>query len=255
MNNEIREVLKYELICQDSYTEATKDIIVVVHNQLEYVRQCIESVQRHTKLYNLWIWDNRSSQETREYLESLDNVNLIVKDRNYGFIEPNNEIAKLCQSEYIILLNSDTIVSSGWDEALIGYLQSNIHTKLIGYMGGVLDEKGLGLGAAYGNLIDYVMGWCMCLSKQTYETFGLFNEELQFAYFEDSDLSLRIKSSHSIYALHLRYVHHFGNITVRSLNAADYQDTFNNNQKIFASHWGKYLEVERVLAQKSNGLI
>lgn len=253
MNDEIREALKLELIYQSMAIDKPKDIIIVVHNQLQHVRQCIESVKQHTKLYQLWIWDNNSTDGTREYLKSLENINLFLHDTNIGFIEPNNIISQKCNSEYIILLNSDTIVRDGWDLSLLGYLQNNPNTKQVGYMGGLLDAEGYGCGIAYGENIDYVMGWCCCFELATCVP-TLFDSAFHFAYFEDADLSLRIKSKgYSVYGLHLRYVDHFGNITARSISESLLPILF-NNQKVFFSKWGKYLEKDRILTKISKAL-
>ena len=100
--------IKYELICESQAIDTNKDILIIVHNQLEYTRQCIESIQANTKNYNLYIWDNNSNKETREYLETLD-ATLCCSNKNTGFIFPNNALAKLTDSDYIILLNNDTV--------------------------------------------------------------------------------------------------------------------------------------------------
>lgn len=45
--------------------DASKDILIVVHNQLDYVKQCIQSIQEHTNNYHIYIWDNGSDDETK----------------------------------------------------------------------------------------------------------------------------------------------------------------------------------------------
>jgi GT2 family glycosyltransferase len=156
-------------------------------------------------------------------------------------------------SDYLILLNSDTIVSQGWDEAMIGLLQNRTDVGITGFQGGVLDEDSFGCGIAFGEEIDYVAGWCMCLHKTVRKKVGLFDNNLQFAYGEDSDLCLRIKENgYKLYALHLGYVKHFGGATIKQVKEKqDVTGTFKSNHLYLKNKWNNYLKHDRVLARKS----
>ncbi len=226
----------------ESPCDASKDILIVVHNQLDYVKQCIESVEANTKDYTLHVWDNGSNEETRDYLSSK-NIKLTVSAENLGFIIPNNRLFSESKSEYVILLNSDTIVSEGWDSAMIGYLKSHTDVGVVGYLGGILNKEGLGANAGYGKDIDYVMGWCMCFRRDTVEM--LFDEEnLKFAYCEDADFCLRLKEKGlSSYALHVPLVHHYGNKTANQVSKErDITRTFQDNHLYMQKRWAKILE-------------
>ena len=248
--------------------DASKDIIMVVRDQLEYTKQAIESIQEHTSNYKLWIWDNDSGPETKRYLDELLrkynnacqegdidwSVEVWNSDSNKGFNEPNNKIAEVTRGDYIIPVNSDVKVFKHWDTAMIAHLQKNNDTKQVGYVGGLLSDYGHGVESALGSEVDYIPGWCFCISRETYEEFGLFNKQLRFAYFEDSDLSLRIKEKgHKIYALYSSLVVHFQNKTisaVRKEGDIDVNATFEYNQNYFVRRWKDYLEKERILLSR-----
>lgn len=197
----------------------SKDILVVVRDQLPYVKNCLESVFRNTEDFTLHLWDNASGDETKTYLEEVagrPNVALHRSGENEGFIVPNNRMAEKCSSDWLILLNSDTEVLPHWSEVLVGTLRNNPEILETGFGGGVLDDscefsgKGQGFGA------DYIAGYSVCLGRRTAESTGLFDERnLKFAYCEDSDLSLRIRESGGeIYACHSEdMVRHYGNRT------------------------------------------
>lgn len=225
--------MKDELLCSAKYEKAEKDILIVVHNQLDYIKKCIESIKENTENYNIFIWDNASDQETREYLESISarppaNRKMLGKDgsimvlrseENIGFIEPNNRLFELGLSDYVILLNSDTEVKPDWDKAMIGWLQQNEDVGQTGYMGGILNDEFRGGKINFGSNIDYICGWAMCVRRDLLDGwldrlnspapnkkrffpskfdeepfFKLFDQKnLKFAYAEDADLSLRIK--------------------------------------------------------------
>ncbi|CAE7860192.1 KCND2 [Symbiodinium microadriaticum] len=246
--------------------DAWKDIIIVVHNELPYLQQCVESIRRHTKNCTLYIWNNNSDEDVQSYLDGLMNViepgvfEIEVRHHpeNIGFIEPNNTFAELGDGDYIILLNSDCMVFEGWDKTLLGHLQDDPDLAEVGYLGGALDGEGKGIKAGrYGYDIDFVCGWCVCISRDTYEEFGLFNKQLTFAYGEDSDLSLRLKAADKkILALYTNLVLHHGNKTVNRVSRqgtiSTLKETFEANHRYVKEKWRDYLENDRVLLNKSS---
>jgi GT2 family glycosyltransferase len=251
-----------ELYCQYVYemtgSPDEKDIIVVVHDQLDFIEKCVESLYKNTKNFKLYLWDNNSMAPTREYLQEVarthDNVVLVRHSENIGFIEPNNELVRLGKSPYIVLLNSDTEVSKGWDTALIGWLKSNPNCTIVGYHGGTLDADGRGWGGRIDDKIDYVSGWCLCISRQTYDSYGLFDgKNLSFAYGEDSDFSLRMREAgFDVHALHMNLVLHYGNVTALEVNKVmDTTPTFNKNHEYIRQRWANYLANDRVRAKSA----
>lgn len=242
-----QDQLKKELLVSARYKKTKKDILIVVKDQLEYVKQCIESIYENTEDFNLYVWDNDSKPETSNYLNELmlanDNVELCKSSVNEGFIVPNNALAARTKSPYIILLNSDTLVRPGWDKALIGWLQQEGDDAAVGYMGSKLNEEGKGGEVAYGYDADYICGWCLCFSRKTYEEHGLFDEEnLEFAYGEDADYSLRLKEAgKQVYALHLDLVLHFENKTSLQLQKEgfSFKEAFDKNHAYIKQRWTK----------------
>lgn len=241
------------------YKESTKDIIMVVHNQLDYVKVAVESIIQNTSNFHLYVWDNASDTSVSEFLydkmyslEDIDGKDMTItrSSENIGFVLPNNELAKIGNSQYIIPINSDTQVYPGWDHYLIGFLQNNPSFLQVGYQGGLLDEKGMGNGADFGEKVDYICGWCFCISRNTYNAFGLFDDKFEFAYCEDADFSLRIKKDgYKIYALHLATVHHSGNKTIKKVQEDGHLfvlDTFKKNHEFMQKKWSEYLAKQRV---------
>jgi GT2 family glycosyltransferase len=244
------EEIKNELEITAQYKPVMKDILIVVCDQLPYVEECIKTVQTNTEDYKLYLWDNGSKNETSEYLESVDGV-LVKTEENYGFILPNNRLADLGESPYIILLNSDTFVRPGWDKSLVSHLETGY--SQVGYLGGFLDETGRGEGSGFGGDVDYIPGWCFGISRDTYNEFGLFDEKnLEFAYCEDADFSLRLtEAGRSIYALHLGLVHHYGNKTITTVaGECDVESTFKHNHEHMQKRWQTRLRGRKPFAHK-----
>lgn len=226
--------------------------MIVVKDQLEFIKPCIESIIKCTADFNLFIWDNGSRKPTADYLQSVSAV-YHREEENQGFIIPNNRLAAMGTSPYIILLNSDTIVRNGWDRAMIGWLQNHPSVGLVGYEGAKLNSASQGYDEklqtpyiirqlAWGSSADYVAAWCMTLPRTVFNSIGLFDEEhLRFAYGEDSDFSLRIRSSGlELYVLHMILVDHFKNKTIKTLIAEglDLSQSFKDNHLYLSKKWG-----------------
>ena len=250
----IHEDLKHELLCENRCRDEQKDILIVIKDGKPFVQNCIWSVLNNTRNFTLHLWYNGSNEETKNYLEFFaknnDNIVLYRVEENLGFIRPNNEMAKVTKSPYLILLNSDTIVFDGWDRAMLGYLQEHPDVGMVGYQGGLLSGAGWGVQPAYGAAIDYLMGWCLCLPRSVYRKCGLFDEEnIKFAYFEDSDLSLRVQEAgYLIYAMSLDYAKHLANSTVRLVqNDIDLRPIIQSNLQYFRKRWIDYLAEGRIL--------
>lgn len=237
------EEMRGELLAAERYVPAAKDILIVVRDELEFVRACFESVFENTDDFTLWVFDNGSGPETASWLRTQD-VRLTRSEENLGFIRPNNLLAAQGTAPYLILLNSDTVVFPGWEKAMIAHLQQDPRLGQVGYQGSVLDSEAMGRTAAYGRGVDYVTAWCMCLPRPLYEVHGLFDEEnLEFAYGEDSDLSFRLREAgYGVHALHLDLVWHFGGKTIKTVAAEhDTTPSFVRNHEYLKRRWANYL--------------
>ena len=242
-SNDIRQ----ELINARQYVPVKKDIVIVVHDQLEIFKNCVESIERNTKDYNLYIWDNASQAETAEYIQTLGvsgKAFVYRHNENVGFVVPNNRLVASSSSPYVILLNSDTIVRRGWDETMIAWLQTHPDVGAVGCSGGLLGEDMVGIGQGTGYNIDYVCGWCVCFPRSIYERFGLFDEQnMQFAYGEDSDFSLRLKTGGmKVYAMFSDLVLHLScRTSLQVMNERpNMSETFAHNHTILRERWKNY---------------
>lgn len=128
-------------------------IIIVSFNTAELTERCLESVisditqsKTFSKTSEIFVVDNDSTDDSVKIIQSLitksSNVlplKLIQNKENLGFAKANNQALKQARGEYILLLNSDTIVRNGALEVLVTALQATNST----------DEKNrLGLVAA-----------------------------------------------------------------------------------------------------------
>ena len=112
-----REVCNFNLLRKAPPTA----IIIPVYNAYEELRECIASVQKHTNLAEnrlIVIDDASGDARIREFLESLNNIELICNEQNIGYTKTCNKGISLAAPSDVILLNSDTIVTPRWLESL-----------------------------------------------------------------------------------------------------------------------------------------
>jgi glycosyltransferase involved in cell wall biosynthesis len=101
-------------------------IIIPCWNQLEFTRQCIAALLRHTHgPWELIVIDNGSTDGTAGYLANLRDaaplpVTLISNTKNLGFPAAINQGLRCARGDYLVLLNNDVVVTEGWLAQLIG---------------------------------------------------------------------------------------------------------------------------------------
>ena len=99
-------------------------VLIPVHNALEEVRRCIASVLKNTfPTIELVIVDDGSEAETRAWLEQLaaetPHVRHVRNAQAAGYTLAVNQAADVAAGDYLVILNSDTIVPPFWLERLL----------------------------------------------------------------------------------------------------------------------------------------
>jgi glycosyltransferase involved in cell wall biosynthesis/Flp pilus assembly protein TadD len=113
-------------------------IIIPCSNQLEFTRQCIAALNRHTRRpCELIVIDNGSTDGTAEYLAGVRDmasvpVTVITNRTNRGFPAAINQGLKAARGEYLVLLNNDVVVTEGWLGQLIGLVNAKRGTTAEG---------------------------------------------------------------------------------------------------------------------------
>ena len=195
-------------------------IVMLNWNGAKDTIECVESLNKISYgNYDIIVVDNNSEEPDKKLLkDSLkqENIRLIFNDANLGFTGGNNIGIKKAlndNSEFVLLLNNDTIVEPDFLEPLIDVFEKHknvgIAAPQINYYGkrkiiwteGGRISKLRGSGFAYSDkaetkqniddkIVGFVSGCCMLLRKDTIEKVGMFDENF-FLYVEDTDLCFR----------------------------------------------------------------
>lgn len=194
-------------------------IVIPIHNQLELTLGCLESLVRHAgkTTFEVIIIDDTSAAHVPRALGLVGGLRLFSNETNQGFVLNCNRGAAEARGRYVLFLNNDIEVSSGWLESMIEVfaLRPNagaVGAKLI-YPDGRLQEAGGiighdGTGWNYGRSddpdrpeynylrqVDYCSGACLLVPRQLFLDLGGFDERYKPAYYEDADLAFAIRAA------------------------------------------------------------
>ncbi len=253
----------------DTLSSTPCDIILPVYNSLYYVRDCIESVVEHTpdNLYNLYIIDDYSDLATRQFLTSCtakySNIKLISNKKNIGFLKSYNKGIKLCNAEYVLLLNSDVVVVKDWLERLLECANSDATIASINPLTNHASQVGIPIAKGanfismdkfirkfskkhYPNVVTTVE-FCTLLRKSALENVGLFDEVYGRGYYAESDLCMRFTTNgyRTVVADNV-YVFHKGSANLEGKN-----ERYLKNRKIFNKRWLKVYKKKIKAFQKT----
>jgi GT2 family glycosyltransferase len=102
-------------------------VVIVNYCTRELLRDCLHSLQRHGATgQTVIVVDNSSGDGSAEMVHSeFPGVQLIQNSKNVGFAVANNQGITEAQGEYVLLLNSDTIVLPGAFTAMAEFMEQN----------------------------------------------------------------------------------------------------------------------------------
>ncbi len=106
-------------------------IVVVTYNSAQYIKRCLESIQRQSLVINLKaiVVDNASKDATRSIVEEFRSnssfLQLISNEKNRYFAAAVNQGIAAAQSDYIFILNPDTELQPESLELLLEYFRND----------------------------------------------------------------------------------------------------------------------------------
>ncbi|MFQ3549584.1 MAG: glycosyltransferase, partial [Armatimonadota bacterium] len=260
-------------------------IVILAHNQFEYTKKCVESIEKNTpEKHEIIIVDNASTDDTNqfftEYCKTNQNIRLITLNENLGYAGGNNAGIAQSKGDYVVVMNNDVIVTPKWLSGMVEKAQSDPKVGIVGPMTNnvsgpqkinvTYDQNTLkGLGSFSRKWMENnkdksiefwrAVGFCMLVKKEVIEKIGGFDTRFGKGNFEDDDFCLRANiAGYKCEIAFDVFVHHFGSVTFAN-EKVDYSALLKQNWKIFADKWdipmtneyGKY-DVSSILNTKFN---
>ena len=234
-------------------------ILIATHNQLECTRQCLDSIRRFTdEAYEIVVVDNASTDGTVEYLRSMAAIRLIVNETNRGFPAAVNQAIAVARGSQVLLLNNDTIVTTGWLRRMLRALGSEPAIGLVGpcsnlvsgpqqvatsyHQLGALDGFAWDWGKAHeGQRLEVtrLVGFCLLIKRAVIGTIGVLDERFGMGCFEDDDYCLRaIQAGFRAVIAADAFIHHHGGQTMRA-GSVDFSRLMAENERKFREKWSR----------------
>lgn len=190
-------------------------IIIVTYNSASDILQCLTSLFATTgTLDEVIVYDNASSDGTQDLIRSsFPQAKLFEGSINIGFAAACNYGAQNSNSEFLAFINPDTIVESEWLLPLIEILNSDPTVGAVTpqivfadqpeivntcgnqvHFSGITYCRGLGTPVSERRSVEVgaISGAAFVMRKQLFDDLGGFEDSF-FMYYEDTDLSLRIR--------------------------------------------------------------
>ena len=238
-------------------------IIIPAFNQLEYCRQCIDSIRAHTHTpYRLILVDNGSTDGVSEFFDTVAGAVAVHTGRNLGFAAGIN--AGLAHAEgHALLLNSDTIVpdiSGDWLARLTRVLTRHEDAGLVGprsncvsgsqqidgleltSMGAINAVAGQRAVEFDGQVRDVarLVGFCLLIRDRVWKELGGLDEAYGIGNYEDDDYCVRaLRAGWRLCVAEDAFVFHYGSRTFMNMGMVG--DAWNalveENQKRFQDKW------------------
>jgi GT2 family glycosyltransferase len=193
-------------------------IVIVNYNGGSFLGRCIESLRQHTADYGMVLVDNASTDGSLDSVIPGPDLRILRLNRNVGFAPANNIGIRTSSSRYVVLLNSDTIVTPLWLEGLVAEAERSADIGLVTPKllrpgnpskidsTGHLYQYETGLAADKGsNQLDqgqYELPAdlpscsfaCVLIKRVVLERMGGLDEKM-FFYYEDVDFCIRARTA------------------------------------------------------------
>ena len=264
--NSTGAVIRFEYFSQPVLVS----VIIPIYGQINYTLRCLNSIAQNSPIvpFEVLIVDDCSPDNSVEVLARQQGIRLIKNSKNLGFIRSCNRGASEAKGQYLLFLNNDTEVTTGWLDELLRTFEEFPGTGLVGskliYPDGVLQEAG-GIiwqdGSAwnfgrlqdpqlpiynYAREVDYCSGASIMVPKVLFDEIGGFDEYYLPAYCEDADLALTIRNmGYRVIYQPLSTVIHYEGITSgvdTSQGIKAYQIL--NTKKLYVK-WKSYLDLHQ----------
>lgn len=217
----------------DIHPNPTLSIITLLYNKVHLTEKFLKSLRDNVSIpFQLILFDNASTDDTHKLLEKIDGALILKSSQNLQFIKGNNLASVAATGKYLLFLNNDTEIQKSSLESMVETIETEsnclaVASKII-FPTGLLQEAGsivwsngscLGYGRGekpdkpefnYRRDVDYGSAACLLVRKNTFVTLGGFDERYSPAYYEDTDLCMKLRSAGGriIYDPRAEIIHH-----------------------------------------------
>lgn len=236
-------------------------IIIPVYNALPMTQMCLESIYRETREidFEVIVVDNGSRDGTARWLRAAQQrfprLRVVRLKKNLGFSRAVNIGLQCSKGAFIVILNNDTLVSTGWLDKMLSIMHTDptvgIVSPVTNYVGegAQIDERAVHVrpdpaavsqyakSIAGRNEVSYepcrLVFFCVLIRRELINRIGFLDEGYKMGNFEDDDYCLRARmAGYRLAIARNAFVYHYGSATFK-LNRISHARWMEVNRKRF----------------------
>lgn len=250
-------------------------LVIINWNTRDLLAGCLESLRLNVSAFehlniDTFVIDNASTDGSVAMIrEHFSWVVLIENHENVGFARANNQGIQASTGEYVLLLNSDTVVHPGALEMLLtfmdenpqagacgprllngdGSLQPSVHPMLTPAreFWRLLFLEGVWPWATYRQErwdvtsprpVEVIKGACLLVRRSTLDQIGLLDESY-FMYTEEVDLCYRMaQAGWQLWYVPTAVVTHYGGASSKQLHEQMYLELYRSKVRFYRKFGG-----------------
>lgn len=240
------------------------DVIIPIYNSPEWVKLCVYALIKNTPkeyLGKIILMNDNSNELTCNMIENLKikyekEYEIVVSknESNLGFIKNVNKGFDISDAEYVLLLNTDCMLSKNTIPKLIDHLEKDKKVAMICPISSNAANLSLDIFENYsymqvnellednfkGKTFDActVVGNCLMITRECIEKVGYLDEAYGMGYGDETDYQFKAHSKGFEAKVAIdTYVFHKSEVSFGT--SIEKQKKLEHNRKIFFDRWGK----------------
>jgi len=173
-------------------------IVIPIYNHLKMTIDCINDVIRThgVDIEVIAIDDGSQEKVTMALSRVFPQIKVLTNETNLGFAKTVNKGIRAATGDYICLLNNDIrLPNPSWLKLM---LESMNEFDMTAPAGGRMDSQWNyqpGEAKRRGEKFQYLVGWCLLVKQEVFNTIGLIPEDFGLGFWEDVLFSYRAKKA------------------------------------------------------------
>ena len=256
-------------------------IIIVNYKSPQLILSCLKTIYNETKIisFEIIIVDNDSNDDSRQIIQQhYPNVQWIQMDYNSGFARANNAGIRNAKGEFLLLLNSDTLILENALDKIVSYVRQDnsvaaasvqllyadytaqnagnyfvygglnvlltlpVLNNIVKKIGKILKLRKPSIKASDAvNNVDWISGAFMLVRKSVLNKAGMMDEDF-FLFSEEIEWCSRLKNTGRIAV--------YADLKVIHLEGGTTKNTTEGNEQNYYEYWtvkGRQLMVSNLL--------
>lgn len=234
--------------------------VAVVDPDPDIFQNFIKSLKQFTpEMTHLLIFDNGS--ESKEFADIVNQYfspdlsdhkikfKITRNDKNIGFGPAHNHNLSHAKTKYFAVLHDDVEFFENWSTPMIRILEEDSKVAQVCPKTNVFNTLGVDKIGSWEDTEnpEYCESSCFIMPTSTAKKYALFDKRYQYHYFEDMDLSLRLRSDgYVLKNVDIKWQHLRGKTTIKLIEKnIDIPGFYIVNEYLFKKRWHAYMMKKR----------